>query len=50
VESNLGSYKYNTLTGHTSYLVARNLRLIGEYTYDFELKANKLSVGFVSAF
>jgi hypothetical protein len=50
VESNLGTYKYNTLTGHTSYLVARNLRLIGEYTYDFEQKANKLSVGFVSAF
>lgn len=43
-------YKYHTATGHASYVLARNLRLIGEYTYDFEAKANKLSVGFVSAF
>jgi hypothetical protein len=43
-------YKYHTATGHASYMLARNLRLIGEYTYDFEAKANKLSVGFVSAF
>lgn len=50
VESTLGRYKYNSLTGHASYLLARNLRLIGEYTYDFQRKANTLSLGFVSAF
>lgn len=43
-------FKYHSATGHFSYLLARNLRLIGEYTYDLEMKANKLSVGFVSAF
>lgn len=50
VESRPGSYKYQTATGHFSYMLARNLRLIGEYTYDIEQKANKVSVGFVSAF
>jgi hypothetical protein len=43
-------YKYHTATGHASYMLARNLRLIGEYTYDFKMEANKFSVGFVSAF
>ncbi len=50
VENNFGMNKYNALTGHASYIAARNLRLIGEYTYDFEHKANKLSVGFIGAF
>lgn len=44
------AYKYHSLTGHASYMLARNLRLISEYTYDFEQKANKMSIGFVSAF
>lgn len=43
-------YKYHSATGHFSYMLARNLRLIGEYTYDLQVKANRLSVGFVSAF
>ena len=43
-------YKYQSVTGHFSYLLARNLRLVGEYTYDLERKANKLTAGFVSAF
>jgi hypothetical protein len=50
VEMRPGTYKYHTATGHVSYMLARNLRLIGEYTYDLAQKANKLSVGFVSAF
>jgi hypothetical protein len=50
VESDLSDLNYKTATGHVSYLMARNLRLIGEYTYDFEQKANKFTVGFVSAF
>jgi hypothetical protein len=49
-ESDLSDLNYKTATGHVSYLMARNLRLIGEYTYDFEQKANKFTVGFVSAF
>ncbi len=45
-----GGDKYHALTGSASYLLARNLRLTGEYTYDFVRKANLVTVGFVSAF
>lgn len=45
-----GASRYNTLTGHVGYILARNLRLTGEYTYDFTRKANAVTVGFVSAF
>jgi hypothetical protein len=50
VEMMPGSYTYHSATGNFSYMLARNLRLIGEYTYDIENKANRLSVGFVGAF
>ena len=50
VEMKPVAYKYHSATGHVSYMLSRNLRLIGEYTYDFEAKGNKLSLGFVSAF
>jgi len=50
VEIGPGLSKYHTATGHMSYMLARNFRLLGEYTYDFERKANRVSVGFVSAF
>jgi hypothetical protein len=50
LEGGDGMDRYHTLTGHVSFLPARNLRLLGEYTYDFSLRAHKLSVGFVSAF
>lgn len=43
-------YKYHSLTGHYSYLLARNLRLIGEYSYDIQGKGNKLTAGFIGAF
>jgi hypothetical protein len=42
--------KYQTGAVHISYLLRRNLRLTGEYGYDFLNKANSVSVGFVSAF
>jgi hypothetical protein len=35
---------------HLGYLLGRNLRLVGEYTYDFRREANALSLGFVAAF
>ncbi|MFA6468556.1 MAG: hypothetical protein WCW35_06640 [Bacteroidota bacterium] len=44
------SYKYNSITGHYSYLLARNLRMIGEYTYDVHSKGNKLTAGLVGVF
>lgn len=50
VEIGPGISKYHSATGHVSYMLARNLRLLGEYTYDIEQNANRVSVGFVSAF
>ncbi len=41
---------YRTTTAHAGYLVGRNFRVIGEYTYDTELKANRFTAGFVAAF
>jgi hypothetical protein len=45
-----GSVKTNTLTGHGGYVIARNFRVVGEYSYDFLRKANLVSVGILSAF
>ncbi len=50
VESDYKEINYLTIAGHYGYLVRRNLRLVGEYRYDIEKKANYISVGFVSAF
>ena len=50
VDSNLGSLKYQTVTGNFTYLVARNFRLLGEYTYDVQYKAHRFTVGFFTAF
>ena len=50
LESLPGGAKVNSLTGHLSYMIARNLRLTGEYTYDFALKGGTVTVGLVSAF
>jgi len=41
-------YNYETASAHIGSLLGRSLRLVGEYTYDFQAKA-KLSVGLVSA-
>jgi hypothetical protein len=50
VDSDLTGLKYQTITASYGYLLGRNFRLVGEYTYDWEAKANKFTVGFVSAF
>ncbi len=42
--------RYQSVTGHASYLLARNLRLVGEYSYDIHRRAHKFTAGFVSAF
>lgn len=44
------SGRYQTATGHVGYMISRNFRLTGEYTYDFIAKANLLTLGFVTAF
>jgi hypothetical protein len=41
---------YHTATLSATYLVARNLRLIAEYTRDLEREANRFILGMVSGF
>lgn len=43
-------FNYHSVAGNFSYLLARNLKLMFEYGYDFEVKANNLTIGFVTAF
>jgi hypothetical protein len=43
-------YKYNTATLSFTYQLARNLRLITEYTRDLENEKNRIVLGMVSAF
>ena len=50
VEGGSGSEKYHSVTGHTSYMVARNFRLVGEYSYDIQRRAHRFTAGFVCAF
>jgi hypothetical protein len=50
VDSEAAGLDYRTITGHVGYLLARNFRLVGEYTYDVEAEAHRLSAGFVAAF
>ncbi len=50
VDSDENALDYQTVTGHVGYMLARNFRLVGEFTSDLTLKTNKLSVGFVTAF
>ncbi|MBR9975033.1 MAG: hypothetical protein KFF77_05595 [Bacteroidetes bacterium] len=45
-----GAVLYHTATLSASRLLARNLRLIGEVTYDLEEETPRVSVGFVSGF
>jgi hypothetical protein len=50
VRSDLGELKYHAMTGNFTYLLARNLKLLGEYTYDIERERHRFTVGFVTAF
>ncbi|MDZ7372711.1 MAG: hypothetical protein ONB23_01960 [candidate division KSB1 bacterium] len=46
----LPELRYETATLSLTYLLRRNLRVVIEGTRDLELRANRLSAGFVSAF
>jgi hypothetical protein len=50
VDSDLDEYDYQTLTLSGTYVLARNLRLLAEYTRDIECKDNRVVLGVVSAF
>jgi len=43
-------YNYETATLSFTYLFARNLRLLTEYTRDLELEKNRLVIGIIGAF
>lgn len=44
------AYDYESATFSASHLIARNLRLVGDMTYDFVLDRPRLTFGFVTAF
>lgn len=50
IESDQSDLNYKTLSGHLGYLIKRNIRLVGEFSYDFKQEYAKIGVGFVTAF
>ena len=50
VESNIGTLDKKSASFHLGYLLARNIRLVAEYTQNFTDKYGKFGVGFNSAF
>jgi hypothetical protein len=44
------NYKYETMTLSATYLMARNLRFLAEYTRDLELERNRFVLGIIGAF
>jgi hypothetical protein len=50
VDSDIKVLKYQSCTFSLGYLLRRNIRLIGEYTYNFENNYGQTAVGIISAF
>ena len=50
VNSDIDELDCKSLTGHLSYMLRRNMRLVGEVTHNWANDTNRLGVGFVSAF
>jgi len=50
IDSDYEDYKYETAALNATYLLARNLRLMGEYIRDLENKNNNFIIGVVSGF
>ncbi len=51
VESDIDALDYSSATLHFGYLLRRNLRIVGEYTYKFSgASYGKVSAGFIAAF
>jgi hypothetical protein len=51
VDSDVSELNYSSVALHAGYLITRNVRLVGEYTYQFsESHYSKASLGFVAAF
>lgn len=49
-ESDIMGYNISKATAHLGWVLRRNLRLFGEFTFDIENEFSQLGVGFVSAF
>lgn len=50
VRSDLAELKYHSATGNVTYMLARNLKLSGEYTYDLEKERHRVTLGFLAGF
>ncbi len=50
VDSDESDLNYQSYTGGLSYLLSRNFRVVGEYTYIKEHKDSKVTLGFITAF
>ncbi|MBA4311977.1 MAG: hypothetical protein C0417_05045 [Chlorobiaceae bacterium] len=50
IDSDQEDLKYHAVAGNFTYLLARNLKLMGEFGYDLERKQPKLTFGFMTAF
>ncbi len=50
IDSDITAYNYETATVSGTYLMARNLRFIAEYTRDLEYDLNRFTIGMVSGF
>ena len=50
IESDDNVLDYKTFSLHIGYLLARNIRLVGEYTHDIKNEYGKIGLGFVTAF
>ena len=50
IESNIGSLDKKSGSFHLGYLLARNIRLVGEYTYNFTDEYGTFGLGIVSTF
>ena len=50
IESDLEELDYETATFNASYMILRNLRIMGEYTRDIEHETNTFTGGITAAF
>ena len=50
VKSGDASIDYHSVAGNFTYLLARNLKVMGEYAYDLERKTHGVTIGFMTAF
>lgn len=50
IDSDFDAYDYQTGTLSLGYLLKRNIRLIGEFTYDFKFKYGQFAIGIVTAY